>query len=137
MKNYNRNTDSEEFKKGKAALGKLGMIILNFALIFALFRFLLSLSVKLNAAWIYYATTTVYALAAIVLFIAFFVLNGYTFGKEPRGEDELPVKWSDEKKAQFLESQAENRKKAKKLIYFILPLVLTMIISYIELNFFG
>ena len=133
----NRSTDSEEFKKGKAALVKIGLLILNFAVIYGLFRIVLELSVRYNAAWIYYVLTAVYALAIIVLFVVFFTLNGYTFGKEMRTAEELPERWTEEKKKAFLDSQADNRKKAKTVLLFLFPLVLTVIISYIELNFFG
>lgn len=136
MKKRNDN-QNDLAAKGFAALGKIGLLILNFALIYGLLRLIIAISVKFNAAWIYYLGTIVYAAAFVALFLAFFVLNGFSFSKDMRSADELPEKWSDEKKADFLAKQPERKAKAKKLIYLILPLVLTVIMSYIELNFFG
>ena len=137
MKIPTYSNDSEEYKKGKAALRKIGLLILNFAVIYGLFRVILALSVKYNAAWIYYVLTIVYGAAIVALFLAFFVLNGYKFSSGERTRDELPARWTDEKKDKFLAGQKKNGEKARNLILFIFPLVLTMIISYIELMFFG
>lgn len=132
MKNNDNRNDQRE--RGLAALGKIGLLAVNFALIYGLLRLIIAISVKFNAAWIYYLGTIVYAAAFVALFLAYFVLNGFSFSKEMRSADELPEKWSDGKKADFLAKQPERKAKAKKLIYLILPLVLTVIISYIELN---
>mgnify|MGYP003313792663 CR=1 FL=1 len=129
--------DSESFRKGKEALGKIGLLILSFAAIFGLFRLIIFLSLYFEAAWIYYVGTTVYALAGVASIIAFFVLNGFSFGKELRTADDLPDGWDDERKTEFLENQPENKKKARKLIYIILPLAVTMAVSYVELFIIG
>ena len=77
-----------------------------------------------------------YGGAAIGLFIAFYVLNGFSVDKKPRAWDELPDRWTDEQKNEFLEKQPERKEKAKTLLYMLMPLVVTLLISYIELNFF-
>ena len=128
-----KDYDAESVKRGKSALVKIGLLILSFAVIYGLFRLILYLSLYFESAWIYYVGTTVYALGGIAAVVAFFVLNGYTFGREMRTADELPDKWTDERKAEFLEKQPENKKKAGRLIYVILSLALTMAMSYIEL----
>ena len=51
--------------------------------------------------------------------------------------DDLPNEWSEERRAVFLEKQPENKKKARKLIYIILPLAVTMAVSYVELFIIG
>ena len=135
--NSNRSPDSEEYKRGMKALKKIGFLLLNFALVFALFRFVIALSVRLNTAWIYYLGMVVYAAVTSGVFVAFFVLNGFTFGKEMRTADELPARWTDEQRAEFLEKQPANKKKAQKLVYVMFALVLTMIVEFIELYIFG
>lgn len=128
-----KNYDSEKVAKGKELIGKMGLLVLSFAVIYGLFRLIIYLSLYFEAAWIYYVGTSIYAAAGIAAIIAFFILNGYTFGKELRKADELPDKWTEEKKNEFMLKQPGNKKKARRLIYIILPLALTMAMSYIEL----
>lgn len=124
-------------QKGLRSLGKIALLLLNFALIYGLLRLIIEVSVKYNEAWIYYLGTAVYAVAFCALFIAFFVLNGFSFSKEMREADELPCKWTEERKADFLAKQPERKERARRLIYLILPLVLTFVVSFIELNWVG
>lgn len=135
--NKNKGTDNEQVKRGKSAAKKLAAVVLNFALIYGLLRLVIELSVRYNAAWIYYAGTIIFAAAFIALFIAFFILNGFTFGRELRSRDSLPESWDDRRRDEFMEKQPARKEKARQLIYFILPFVLTMILSFIELNFIG
>ena len=132
-----KDYDSGSVERGKSALKKIGLLILSFAVIFGVFRLILALSLYFEAEWIYYVGTALYALAGVVTVIGFFVLNGFSFGREMRTADDLPESWSEEKKGNFLEKQPENKQKAKKLIYVILSLVLTMAVSYVELYIIG
>ena len=56
--------------------------------------------------------------------------------KAPRAWEDLPEKWSDEQKNDFLAKQPERKEKAKTLLYLLMPIAVTLLISYIELNFF-
>ena len=116
---------------GNKALRKLGILLLNFALFYALLRLVITLAERTGQLWIYYAGTVLYA-----LFGAFYVLNGFTFYREERTIDELPEKWSSDRKMEFLGKQTENKQKARRLVYVILPMLLTLAVSYIELTFF-
>lgn len=127
---------NDNTSRSKRSLRKLGVLFVNFILIYALFRLLLELSERTRQLWIYYGTTLVYGAAAIVLFVAYFVLNGFSFNKEPRTWEELPEKWTDEQKKDFMENQPERKEKAKNLIYILMPLVVTLMISCLELYFF-
>lgn len=139
MKNrnhHNRNRDDQtpgSIEKGREALKKLGILLLNFVLFYALLRIIIALSENTGYLWIYYAGTTLYALAGGAAFIGFYILNGFTVDNKPRTVDELPEAWTDEKKAEFMAKQPENRKKARTLIYIIMPIVVSLAISYIEL----
>lgn len=121
----------------KRNLRRLGILFVNFILFYLLFRLLLELSERTQMIGFYYATTIVYAGAAAGLFIAYYVLNGFSFDKTPRTWDELPEKWDDERKQEFLAKQPARREKAKSLLYLLMPILVTLLISYIELNFFG
>ena len=120
----------------KQALKTLGILFLGFAATFALLRFIIYLSESLGRPWIYYAGTAVYGIAVVVLFCAFYVLNGFTLGRTEYEREDLPDKWSEERKTEFLRKLPENREKAKGLIYILMPLIVTLLISYIELSFF-
>ena len=87
---------------GNKALRKIGILLLNFALFYALLRLVITLAERTGQLWIYYAGTTLYALFGAGCFVAFYVLNGFTFNREERTIDELPEKWSSDRKMEFL-----------------------------------
>ncbi len=121
---------------GNKVLRKIGILLLNFALFYALLRLVITLAERTGQLWIYYAGTVLYALFGAGCFVAFYVLNGFTFNREERTIDELPEKWSSDRKMEFLGKQTENKQKARRLVYVILPMLLTLAVSYIELTFF-
>ncbi len=114
---------------------KAGILFINFVLLYVLLRLIITLAERTGMVWIYYAGTLLYMLFGAGCFVAFFILNGFTFDRAEKVLDELPEKWSDAKKMEFLAVQHENKEKARRLIYVILPMVVTLIISYIELTF--
>lgn len=132
-----REQNGDSVKKSKNVLKKIGILILSFVVVYGLLRLIIELSLIFDAAWIYYVGTSLFGAAAVGVCIAFFVLNGYTLGKEMRTEDELPDRWSDEKKKKFMSDQPKNKKRAESLIYVIFALVLTVVLSYIELMLLG
>lgn len=136
MKNNKKQTPpGDRTARSRRTLRKLGVLFLNFVLIYAAFRLLIELGERTRQLWIYYGTTIVYGIVAVVLFVAYFVLNGFSFNKEPRVWEELPEKWTDEQKKDFMAKQPERKEKAKNLIYIIMPIVVTLMISYVELYF--
>lgn len=120
----------------KEQLKKLGILILNFVLLYGLLRLIIALAERTGMLWIYYAGTILYGSAVVGLFIAFFVLNGFTLNRVEFLPEDLPDRWSEERKTEYLARLPGNRAKAKRLLYVLLPLVITMLISYIELSFF-
>jgi hypothetical protein len=124
-------------KDPKNALKKVLALFFSFVLAYALLRGIIAVSEYFREPYIYYIGTSLYALSACALFIAYYILNGYKLEKGDRTIEELPKRWSDEKKALYMKKQPERRALAKKLIYIILPVVVSILISYIELNFFG
>ena len=91
---------------------------------------------KLGILWIYYAVTILYGAAVVGLFLGFYVLNGFTLNRVEFTWDDLPEKWDTGRKQKFLRELPENRKRAQRLLYVLLPLIVTLFISYIELTYF-
>lgn len=118
-------------------LRKIGVLFLNFVLLYLLLRLIIELAGRTGRLWIYYVGSLGYGLFAAGLFIAFFVLNGFTVNRESRTWDDLPDDWTDERKRDFLERQPERKERAKTLLYVLLPLVVVFLLNFIELNFFG
>jgi hypothetical protein len=122
-------------KKPQDALRKLGLLFLNFVLFYVLLRLIILLAGRTGIMAIYYIGTSLYMLGAAGIFLAFFCLNGFTVNDIDRTWDDLPDNWPDERKRDFLAKQPERRKKARSLMYILLPMVLTIGINYIELTF--
>ena len=120
----------------KETLRKVLLLFAGFVLTYALLRFIIHLADSFGKPWIYYAGTAVYGIAVVVLFAVFFVLNGFTLGRTEYTEDDLPAAWSDERKAEFLKKLPANRAKARSLLYILMPIIVTLLLSYIELSFF-
>ena len=123
--------------KKNSPLKKPLILLANFALFYLLLRLIIVLSERTGMFWIYYLGTAVYGIALVGLFVGFFVLNGYTFDKKMLSREDLPVDWSEEEKTDFIKKQPEQKEKAKNLLLFLFPLIITFAISYVELYIFG
>lgn len=123
--------------KPQGKLRKLGLVFLNFVLFYLLLRLIIMIAGRTGIMAVYYIGVTAYVLGAGAAFVAFFCLNGYTVNNVDRTWDDLPAKWTDEKKRDFLAKQPERRRKARTLMYILMPMVITLLISYIELSFFA
>jgi len=123
-------------KDPKKNVRKLLLLAVNFALIYGFLRLIILLGEKLMEPMIYYVGSTVYMVALGVLIIVYFTLNGGTFNTNMPQAEDLPEAWSLTEKQTYLEKCRRRREKAKKLLYVLLPLVVSVGISYIELWFF-
>ncbi len=121
--------------KPKDKVRKLGVLFFNFVLFYVLLRLIILLAGRTGIMAIYYIGSTAYMLGAAAIFVAFYCLNGFTVNNIDRTWDDLPAKWTDEQKRDFLAKQPERRQKARNLMYVLLPMVLTIGINYIELTF--
>ncbi len=122
-------------KKPQDSLRKMGALFLNFILFYVLLRLIILLAGRTGIMAIYYIGSAAFMLGAAAVFIAFFCLNGFTINNVDRTWDDLPAKWSDEQKRDFLAKQPERRKKARRLMYILMPMVVTIFLNYIELTF--
>ena len=112
------------------------MLLVCFAVIFGLYQLLLHLAVWLNEPMIQEATLIIYSGALTVLFVIFVILNK-GISKDIPTKEVLPDTWEDEKKEKFIESYVIGKQKARKLLLFIIPLVLTLLIDMIYLFYFN
>lgn len=120
----------------KNALRKLLLLFLNFVILYGLLRVIITLGERLQNPLIYYIGSSAYMIALAVLVILFFYWNGGTFDTKLPLPEDLPEEWSLAEKRAFLEKRKAGMARARKLLYVLLPLLLTVGISYIELWFF-
>ena len=128
--------DNESIRTGKRALLRLAQLALNFCVCYGILKLIILASDRFMCLPIYYVGMTLFAVALGVLFVCYYVLNGFSFDNAERTADDLPDEWDDEQKAKYLSDLKVNRKKAKKLIYWILPMLVTVAVFYVEINFF-
>ncbi|MBR4960222.1 MAG: hypothetical protein IKY52_04935 [Clostridia bacterium] len=120
----------------KKALRKLLLLFLNFVILYGLLRVIITLGERLQMPVIYYIGSSVYMIALAVLVILFFYWNGGTFDTKLPLPEDLPEEWSLSEKRDYLEKRKAGIAKARSLLYILLPLLVTIGISYIELWFF-
>jgi len=119
-------------KNGK----KLLILFINSVLFYAILRLIVALGEQTRNVMIYYIGSSAYMLAAGALIIAYFILNGCTFNKYEPTWDDLPEKWTNEQKSKHLRELPGRQEKAKKLLFVLLPLIVAIFLSYIELILF-
>ena len=120
----------------KKALRKLLVLLLNFIILYGLLRVVITLGERLQMPVIYYIGSSAYMIGLAVLVVLFFWWNGGTFDTKMPLPEDLPEEWSLTEKRAYLDKRRTGMEKAKKLLYILLPLLVTIGISYIELWFF-
>ncbi len=120
----------------KKTLRKLLLLFCNFVLLYGLLRIIITLGERLQNTMIYYIGSSAYMIALGVLVVLFFYWNGGTFDTKIPAPEELPEEWNFAEKKAFIEKKTVGRNRAVKLLYVLLPLLVTLGISYIELWFF-
>lgn len=121
----------------KKALRKLLVLFLNFILLYGLLRIIITLGERLQNPYIYYVGSSAYMIATAVLVILFFYWNGGTFDTKLPLPEELPEEWTHREKEAYLQRRQMGIERARRLLYVLLPLLVTLGISYIELWFFA
>ncbi len=133
MKQNKTDPNARHKKNGK----KLLILFVNSVLFYALLRLIIALGEQFRNPMIYFIGSGAYMVASGALIIAYFILNGCTFNKYEPTWDDLPEKWTDEKKAKHLRELPARKEKAKKLLFVLLPLIVAIFISYMELILFA
>ena len=119
-------------KKENRTLKKILAFAINFVWMMLIYKVILFLADHFSYM-IYYIGISVYLAAAAVLFCVFYAKRGYTLSVKPTSPDKLPGDWSPVEKADYLKREADRRSSAGRILYFLLPMILTIIINYIEL----
>lgn len=118
--------------KRKDSLKKILTFLLNLIISVSVYKLILILGDKVNVMF-YYGGVTLFVTTIAVLFCVFYAKNGYSFTNVNITEDDLPSEMSDKEKHAFIEKRNKNREIAKKLMLLILPMLLTVLINYIEM----
>lgn len=71
-----------------------------------------------------------YIIIPTVLAVVFIIMNRGVSSDIP-SESDLPSEWNSEKKADFLESYIASKKKARKIMLFIIPFLVTLMADFI------
>ena len=123
MKNTKRN-----------ALKKVLHILINFIISICIYKLILLLGDRVNVM-IYYVGVSCYVITIAVLFCIFYAKNGYSFYYTELKTEDLPDELSDEEKERFIAKREKNKHTAQKLLFVILPMILTVFLNYAELIF--
>ena len=108
----------------KSSLRILLFLALNFIILFAVYRLFLRLE------WMF--GTILYLLAAAVLTVVYYVVNR-GFGKPDIDPATLPADWNPPKKSAYIEERRAAHERAKKILYWLFPLILVIGIDFIDL----
>ena len=108
----------------KSSLRILLFLALNFIILFAVYQLFLRLE------WMF--GTILYLLAAAALTVAYYIVNR-GFGKPDIDPDTLPADWNPQKKSAYIEERRAAHERAKKILYWLFPLILVIGIDFIDL----
>lgn len=106
----------------------------NFKLLFQLIgTFILVFGIYQTACYFAFKPILpIYLVITTVLLCVYIVLNR-GFSVKPPLAEQLPDAWSEETKQKYIEEDIERKKKAKKLMIWIFPFVLTFLIDMVYL----
>ena len=107
-------------KKAPSGRKKLLFLVLNFAVCFTVYQLLLHLHP--------FAATILYTAAALVLAIAYYIINR-GFGAPVSDGDSLPESWSPVEKCAYVEEARARHERAKGLLLWFFPVVLTLLLD--------
>lgn len=109
--------------KKTSKLRTLLLLALNFILLFAIYQLFLRAE---SAIGIY-----LYLAAAAILTVAYYLVNR-GFGTPITDAASLPETWSYKEKCDYVEHVRARHESAKKILYWLLPLVLVLMIDFVE-----
>lgn len=99
-------------------------LVLNFFILFAVYRLFIRMGSTVGMI--------LYMVAAAALTVAYYIMN-HGFGKPEVGEDDLPAAWSHTEKCAYIDKLARDHERAKKLLYWLFPLILVLGLDVIDL----
>ena len=125
-----KKTDHKPLNRGlkRESLRTLVILLLTFACVFGIFQ----TAVHYKFALIY----PIYYFGTGVLFLVFFFVNrGFT--RETPLPDQLPEKWDEAKKLDFIESDKRRKRIARKIMLVLVPFLLTIGIDIVWVMLFA
>ena len=109
--------------KNKSKLRTLLLLALNFILLFAVYQLFLRAESTIGMY--------LYLGAVAVLAVAYYIVNR-GFGKPITDADTLPDSWSYKEKCDYVEHVRARHESAKKILYWIFPLILVLLIDFVS-----
>ena len=110
--------------KNKRKLRTLLLLALNFILLFAVYQLFLRAESMIG--------TYAYLIATAALTVAYYIINR-GFGGPVTDASLLPDSWSYKEKCDYVEMVKIRHEKAKKLLYWLLPLVVVLLIDFADI----
>lgn len=111
-----------------------GKLLLSFAVIFSIYHVLLKLGEIYNNKFLYDYTVILYIIITCVLFAAFVIMNRGVSNDIPTKE-QLTDEWTDGEKEKFIEDLKASRKRAKKILIYLIPFIFTLLFDVVYLLF--
>ena len=112
----------------------LGRLALSFVIIFGLYQLGLKVADYTRNPVIVDVLVITYVVATTVIGSTFIILNRGVSNDVPT-KDQLKDTMTDEEKEKFIENLVNSRKKAKKLLLVLIPLVFTLLFDMLYLLF--
>ena len=110
--------------KNKRKLRTLLLLALNFILLFAVYQLFLRAESMIG--------TYAYLIATAALTVAYYIINR-GFGSPVTDPALLPDSWSHKEQCDYVETVKIRHEKAKKLLYWLLPLVVVLLIDFADI----
>lgn len=124
-------------KSLKAFNYKLALkLLISFVIVFSVYQLCIQIAAKTGILLIQDITLALYTGATTVLAAAFIIMNRGVSNDIPTPE-QLPRDWTDRRKKEFIENYAASKKKAKKLLIVLIPLLFTLLIDVVYLFYFN
>ena len=127
-KNFRKQDNGEREEKKQLAMrniARLLAMIAATAVIFSVYRFMMTQKYFEIVLGVYLATAT-------VLIIAYVIYNR-GFARRGLTEEMLPDEWSDEKKKEYIEDGEQRLKKSRPLLILIFAFAFTFVVDIFEL----
>ncbi len=114
-------------KRPSSKKNTLLLLLFNFAILFTVYQVLIHLHP--------YLATILYAAAALALAVSYYVINR-GFSPPVTDDEALPASWSPVEKCAYIEDAKSRHERAKGLLMWLLPVILTLLFDVLFLFVF-
>lgn len=113
----------------------LGRVAGLFVLVFSFYQICLNIAAQLNSVLIQQITVITYTAITTVLAVIFVFINGGISNDIPTKE-QLSDELTDKEKEEFIEFIKNRRKKAKRILLYLIPFIFTLLFDTLYLFLF-